>query len=75
MLHRSGSYDELSIESCSSPALPKDGVHINVQSIGVNYADCILRMGLYSSAKEYVGWSITPGFFIDMVRERNSVFA
>jgi NADPH:quinone reductase-like Zn-dependent oxidoreductase len=28
----------------------------------VNYADTIVRMGLYSSAKAYVGWPITPGF-------------
>lgn len=32
------------------------------QAIGVNYADCVIRMGLYASAKEYVGWPITPGF-------------
>ncbi len=30
----------------------------------MNYADCIVRMGLYASAKEYVGWPITPGFEI-----------
>ncbi len=29
---------------------------------GVNYADCIVRMGLYRSARDYVGWPITPGF-------------
>jgi NADPH:quinone reductase-like Zn-dependent oxidoreductase len=28
----------------------------------VNFADCIVRMGLYESAKKYVGWPITPGF-------------
>jgi NADPH:quinone reductase-like Zn-dependent oxidoreductase len=28
----------------------------------VNYADCIVRMGLYASANELVGWPITPGF-------------
>lgn len=32
------------------------------RAIGVNFADCIVRMGLYASAKEYVGWPITPGF-------------
>jgi len=30
--------------------------------MGVNYADCVVRMGLYASAKKYVGWPITPGF-------------
>ena len=62
VVHRAGSYEQLSIESCPAPAVPTDGVHIDVQTIGVNYADCIVRMGLYSSAKEYVGWPITPGF-------------
>src|SRR5690606_30795686 len=33
-----------------------------VQAAGVNYADCVVRMGLYESAKKYVGWPITPGF-------------
>ena len=28
----------------------------------MNYADCIVRMGLYKSAKDFVGWPITPGF-------------
>ena len=35
---------------------------IRVLAAGVNYADCIVRMGLYSSAKELVGLPITPGF-------------
>jgi len=34
------------------------------EAIGVNYADCVIRMGLYDSAKELVGWPITPGFEI-----------
>ncbi len=35
---------------------------IDVAAIGVNYADCVTRMGLYASAKHYVGYPITPGF-------------
>jgi NADPH:quinone reductase-like Zn-dependent oxidoreductase len=35
---------------------------IAVRAASVNYADCLIRRGLYSSAKEYVGWPITPGF-------------
>lgn len=35
---------------------------VEVTHIGVNYADCVVRMGLYASAKKYVGWPITPGF-------------
>jgi NADPH:quinone reductase-like Zn-dependent oxidoreductase len=37
-------------------------VVIDVKATGVNYADCMVRMGLYESAKEFVGWPITPGF-------------
>lgn len=43
--------------------VPASGqVRIDVRAIGVNFADTIVRMGLYASAKEYVGWPITPGF-------------
>ena len=35
---------------------------VQTKAIGINYADCVLRMGYYASAKEYVGWPITPGF-------------
>jgi len=37
-------------------------VLVSVHVAGVNYADCMVRMGLYSSAKKYVGWPVTPGF-------------
>ena len=35
---------------------------VDTRAIGVNFADCVVRMGLYESAKVYVGWPITPGF-------------
>ena len=42
---------------------PQDGeVLIQVHAAGINYADCVVRMGLYRSAREYVGLPITPGF-------------
>ena len=45
------------------PREPKEQeVQIRVHAAGVNYADCIVRMGLYQSAKELVGLPITPGF-------------
>lgn len=62
VIHRAGSYDRLTIEEQPDPR-PGDGeVAIAVSAIGVNYADCVVRMGLYASAKVYVGWPITPGF-------------
>lgn len=62
MIDRAGSYEQLKIKSFDEPEVSDDKVLIDVQSIGVNYADCIVRMGLYKSARDYVGWPITPGF-------------
>lgn len=62
VIHKPGSYDQLRIEECPDPS-PGDGdILIAVDAIGVNYADCVTRMGLYASAKHYVGYPITPGF-------------
>ncbi|MEX1368296.1 MAG: medium chain dehydrogenase/reductase family protein [Nannocystaceae bacterium] len=62
VIHRAGSYDRLQLESRPSPPLPPGHVRLAVTACGVNYADCIVRMGLYASARELVGWPITPGF-------------
>ena len=40
----------------------EDLVTVKTFASGVNYADICIRWGLYQSAKEYVGWPITPGF-------------
>ena len=46
-------------------------VTVAVSAAGVNYADIVIRFGMYSSAKEYVGWPITPGFeFSGTVRNK-----
>ena len=57
-----GGYDRLKV--ITSPDLqPGPGqVRIAVNAAGVNYADCVARMGLYASAKKYEGWPLTPGF-------------
>ncbi len=61
-IHKAGSYGVLKLEEHPSPT-PSDGERlIEVEAAGVNYADCIVRMGLYESAKKYVGYPITPGF-------------
>lgn len=57
-----GGYDRLELHERPSPALGSGQVRIDVEAIGVNYADCVIRMGLYKSAREFVGWPITPGF-------------
>jgi len=50
------------LERFVAPPLGPTDVHVAARACGVNYADCVVRMGLYRSAKEYVGWPITPGF-------------
>ncbi len=57
-----GGYDRLRLEDCADPKPAAGEVRIAVKHIGVNYADCVIRMGLYESAKKLVGWPITPGF-------------
>jgi NADPH:quinone reductase-like Zn-dependent oxidoreductase len=61
-IRRAGSYDRLELETLPGPTAEPGEVLIDVAAIGVNYADCLVRMGLYASAKEFVGWPITPGF-------------
>jgi synaptic vesicle membrane protein VAT-1 len=62
VVHKRGGYERLVVEERGMSHVPRDHVHVAVAGIGVNYADCLVRMGLYRSAREYVGWPITPGF-------------
>ena len=62
VIHRPGTYSRLTIQEAPALEAPPDGVVVAVEAIGVNYADCMVRMGLYQSAKDFVGWPITPGF-------------
>ncbi len=64
VIHAAGSYDKLRLEEHPDPIPSAGEVLVDVQAAGVNYADCVVRMGLYESAKKYVGWPITPGFEI-----------
>lgn len=62
LIRKAGGWDRLEMVTCPDPE-PSDGeVVVKTTAIGVNFADCIVRMGLYESAKKYVGWPITPGF-------------
>jgi NADPH:quinone reductase-like Zn-dependent oxidoreductase len=63
LIERAGGYDRLRVVTEPDPS-PRgaDEVLVRVKAIGVNYADCMVRIGLYESAKKYVGWPITPGF-------------
>ncbi len=69
VVHSAGGYDRLKLETAGLPEPAPGQVRVAVRAIGVNYADTIVRMGLYASAKEYVGWPITPGFEVSGVVE------
>lgn len=62
LIRRAGGYERLEVVEEPDPAPGPGEVAIDVAAAGVNYADCVVRMGLYASAKKYVGWPITPGF-------------
>ncbi len=62
VVHSAGSYDRLTIEDHPDPAPGPGEILVRTAAMGVNYADCVVRMGLYESARTYVGWPITPGF-------------
>jgi len=64
VIDRPGGYDQLRLLVEADRAPLGDEVAIDVQAIGVNYADGIIRMGLYESAKRLHGYPITPGFEI-----------
>jgi synaptic vesicle membrane protein VAT-1 len=47
----------------AAPPTPSPGmVVIDVEAAGVNFADCVARLGLYASSWRYAGWPLTPGF-------------
>jgi synaptic vesicle membrane protein VAT-1 len=57
-----GSYDRLRLIDAPEPKLQPGEVRVETRAVGVNFADVVIRLGLYASAKKYVGWPITPGF-------------
>lgn len=62
VVHSAGGHGKLQIEQHPTPDPGPGEVLVETCSIGVNFADIVVRMGLYESAKKYVGWPITPGF-------------
>lgn len=57
-----GGYDKLIIQNFPDLSVNDNSIVVDVVAVGVNYADCLVRFGVYESAKKYVGWPITPGF-------------
>jgi synaptic vesicle membrane protein VAT-1 len=67
IVRRPGSTRALTLETAPDPTPQSDEVCVEVRAAGVNFADLVVRMGLYKSAKEYVGWPIVPGFEVSGV--------
>ncbi|MCK6458502.1 MAG: zinc-binding dehydrogenase [Planctomycetes bacterium] len=61
-IDRPGGYDRLKIVDGKDPAPGPGEVAIDVEAAGVNFADCVIRMGFYESQKKLLGWPVTPGF-------------
>ena len=62
VIERPGGYGRLQIKEFPTPTPQNQEVLIEVSAAGVNFADVFVRLGLYKSGKEFVGWPITPGF-------------
>lgn len=61
-IHRPGGHEHLMLEQAPDPQPAAGEVRVSVRACGVNYADAIIRMGLYASARQLHGYPITPGF-------------
>ena len=70
VIPKPGGYDRLVVESAPDPVPDSNEVLVRASAMGVNYADCITRMGLYASARKYVGYPLTPGFEFAGIVER-----
>jgi NADPH:quinone reductase-like Zn-dependent oxidoreductase len=62
VIHSPGGYEKLKLEEFPDMIPGVSDVVVKTQAVGVNYADCAVRWGVYESAKKYFGWPITPGF-------------
>jgi NADPH:quinone reductase-like Zn-dependent oxidoreductase len=61
-IEKPGGYHRLKFKKCAMPEPGENEVLVATSAAGVNFADVFVRLGLYKSGKEFVGWPITPGF-------------
>jgi NADPH:quinone reductase-like Zn-dependent oxidoreductase len=54
-ISRPSGHEQLRLVELAPPALRAGEVRVAVEAIGVNFADIAGRMGLYASAKHYLG--------------------
>ena len=53
VIARPGGYEQLKIVDAAEPRPGPGELRIAVRAIGVNYADCVIRMGLYESREKW----------------------
>jgi len=57
-----GGFRALRMVRAAEPRASPGMVVIGVEAAGVNFADCVARLGLYAASWRYAGWPLTPGF-------------
>ncbi len=62
VIEKPGGYRQLVLQEHPDLTPGPGEILIEVAAAGINYADCITRMGLYASAKKLKGYPMTPGF-------------
>lgn len=62
LIRKPGGHERLEWVEEADPTAQSDQIDVAVRAAGVNYADIMIRMGLYASAKELHGYPICPGF-------------
>ena len=62
VIERPGGYRRLQVQECENPTPGDNEVLVEITAAGINFADVFIRLGLYKSARKFVGWPITPGF-------------
>ena len=62
VVRRPGGHERLELETYPVPEPGERQVLVRTHVVGVNYADICVRLGVYESARQIVGWPITPGF-------------
>jgi len=62
LVSRPGGINCLRIAEYDKPNPGANEVRIDVHAIGVNFADCLARMGIYAPSWKFEGWPLTPGF-------------
>ncbi len=70
VIHSPGDYNQLQIEEHKIPEPLDNEILIKVFFVGINYADILIRWGVYKSAKDFIGWPITPGFELSGIVEK-----